>query len=317
MKKTVITLVLLIVLIVCLVAVAGIHNDNDQSDDLSHGESNASSSSNVSDDGSTPETPSTPDTSFTPSADASGEASDDPPAEHVLGCRYLSDKNKYLLTVDGVAVEDEQWDFIEVDMKMGEITATFGIKGDKYYYIHTDLTREEFVPKPWLIRSVGNIEVTCEINFYEGELVGINEVWSYTYQIVKDGKSIEEFVTDPMFFKDYVVINPFIVAVGDIADGFCAKIYDGNGILRNDDHGVAYTDERSDYLITYDEKWVEDDFGEYLIDGIPHRLETFYSVLSTDLETVYTSKSTVRFDELGGLCVYDTQSKQYVPVEIN
>lgn len=321
MKKTIITLVLLIVLIVCLVAVAGIHNDKDQSDDISRGESDASSSSHVSDDGSMPETPSTPDTSFATGddSDANGEASDELPTEHVLGWQYLSDKSKYVLTVDGSAMSDELWDYIMNDLEVDGREAVFARKGGDYYFIYTDLSRQKAAFEPWTVYSTGEITVTCELSHFtdnEGyECIG--EPRPYIYKIVKDGKTIADSELKPVIFKDYVIINPIIVGVGDVAFGLNAQIYSSSGILVSDDHGVAYADERSDYLVTYDEKLVEDDNGGYFIDGIPHRLETFHSVLSADLETVYTSKSTVKFDELGGLCVYDDQAKKYVPIEIN
>lgn len=321
MKKTVITLVLLIAIIACLVAVAGIHNDGDQSGEISHDESTVSLPSQTSDDvdGSTPDSPSTPDTSFEQGDDqsgASGEASDTPPTVHVFGYRYLSDKDKYILIVDGTPNEDDLWDYIAIDMRMGDITETIGFKGDKLYYIHRDLTLEEFTPTSWGIRSVGNIRVTCELNLYDGEYVGIDEVWPYLYKIVKGDEVIVKFVKDPVFFKNYVIINPFVVAVGDIAEGYRAWIYDGNGVLVNEDHGVIYVDERSDYLLTYEERFVEDETGTYTIDGIPHRLEEYHCVLSPELETLYSTKNNLKIDDLGRVTEYDPKQKTYVPIDL-
>lgn len=320
MKKTVITLVLLIAIIACLVAVAGIHNDSDQSDDMSHGESTASLPSQDSDDGSsTPDTPSTPDTSLEQSDDSSGassEASDTPPTTHVLEWRYLSDKDKYILIVDGVPNEDDLWDYIAFNVKMGDITENIGFKDDKLYYIRDDLTLEEFTPTSWVIHSVGNIKVTCELNLYEGEFVGIDEVWPYLYKIVKGDEVIVEFVKEPVFFKNYVIINPFIVAVGDIAEGYRAWVYDDNGVLANEDHGVIYVDERSDYLLTYEERFVEDETGTYTIDGIPHRLEEYHCVLSPELKTLYTTKNSLKIDDLGRVTEYDPKQKTYVPIDL-
>ncbi len=321
MKKTVITLVLLIVLICCLVAVAGLHSDNDKSDDLSQGESDASLPSQSSGDGSSPDTPSTPDTSFEQSddsGDTGSEISDEPPATHTLGWQYLSDKSKYVLTVDGAPMLDELWDYIMNDLEVDGKEVVFARKGGEYYFVYIDLTRQKAVFEPWTIYSVGEISVTCELSHFtdnEGyECIG--EPRPYIYKIVKDGKSIADSELKPVIFKDYVIINPIIVGVGDVAFGLHSQIYASDGTLVSDEHGVAYADERSDYLVTYDEKLIEDDFGGYLVDGIPHRLETFHSVLSADLVTVYTSENTVTFDESGKLCIYDTQAKKYVPLEI-
>lgn len=321
MKKTVITLVLLIAIIACLVAVAGIHNDSDQSDDMSRGESTVSLPSQASDDNgsSSPDTPSTPDTSFEQSDDSSGassEASDTPPTTHVFDWRYLSDKDKFVLIVDGVPDEDNLWDYIALDVKMGDITENIGFKDGKLYCINEDLTLEEFTPTSWVIHSVGNIKVTCELNLYEGEFVGIDEIWSYLYKIVKGDEVIVEFVKEPLFFKNYVIINPVIVAVGDIAEGYRAWVYDDNGVLANEDHGIIYVDERSDYLLTYEERLIEDETGTYTIDGIPYRLEEYHCVLSPELETLYTTKNSLKIDDLGRVAEYDPKQKVYVPIDL-
>ncbi len=319
MKKTVITLVSLTALVACLVAVAGIPYGDSTSNVGSQIESDAPSSPAVSDN-SLPETPSTPDTSFAPSndTDTSGETSETTSAEHVLGWQHLSDKNKYVLTVDGTPVSDELWDYIMNDLEVDGKNVVFARKGDEYYFIYTDLTREKAVFEPWTIHSVGDITVTCELDHFTDKdgYERIGEPRPYVYKIVKDGKTLADSELKPVIFKDYTIINPIIVGVGDVAFGLHSQIYASDGTLVSDEHGVAYADERNDYLVTYDETLVEDDRGEYLVDGIPHRLETFHSVLSSDLKAVYTSKSAITFDELGELCIYDDQAKKYVPLEI-
>lgn len=327
MRNTVITLVLIIALIVCLILVAmPKHTPDTPSDEASPAESDAPSTPSV------PSVPSDDTSDPTDGSDVSGgdddasadisgdDASDDVSGDdgsHDISFKSNGSGGMYLV-VDGVTVTDEVWSYIMPNLCCNGRDVVFARKGSEYYFIYNDdLSRESARFEAWEVRTVGDVTVTCELDTWldSDGFKCIGEPRAYLYRLVKDGKEIANTDMEPVYFRDHIIINPIIVGVADVISGAHCDIYGSDGVLRNDEHGVARVDEKSDYIITYDEKLVPDDGGDFMLEGERYTLVPYHSVLSSTLETVYTSEKTLSFDDLGRVCVYDEKTKTYTPVK--
>ncbi|GEM_PF-4757293 len=262
-----------------------------ESDDVSHEASRAETSSEA-------ETES----------DVSSETSDTQSTERVYEIKSIGD---YLCLVINGEI-DSQWHYLQWSYIGRSDVKLFGKKTDnKWYFVMNDGSTVPADTSPVVIHTLGSVTVTVRPDFYgTGDDMKLSETYMYVYELVKDGKVIKSSYREPAYTSKYVIFNPIELFVGELADRtVCAMAYDGNGQMVSNDYSKLYTNAYSNYIIAYDEFYVEDDNGKEVIEGVSYSIKTTYTVLDGNLKELLVSDQDLCFADDGKIT--DKSGKTY------